>query len=181
MRWLAPLAAALVLGAITPVWAGSVNDVDNVTVTVNSTLSITDPTGDFTLAFNQTTGTANGVISTPQTVVYTVNANNMPNTALAGTVSARLNAALGGMDIKGSIGPYVNKGSAGSATLNPSAAVPITIGTTAVNLMDKPATTGAAGKVLNGDFGVSYTATATRDLAANDGGTVTLTVTLKDA
>lgn len=181
MRWLVGLAATVVLWTGAAAWAAESNDIDNVTVQINSALSITDVVGDFTLAFDNTTGTVNGSTSTGQTVIYTVSANNMPNTALTGAVSAKIASALNGIDIKGDPGTYTNTGSTGNATLNESAADFITIGTTAANLMDKPATTGPAGKVLNGNFGVHYRAMATRDLAVGDGGTVALTVTLKDA
>ena len=177
MRW-AVFAAAIVLGLTHPAWAGSSNDTDDVTFAVGNSLSITDTMGNFTLTFANTT---NGSDSDNKTVIYTVTANNMPNTALTGAVSAKINALVSGITLKANPGAYTNNGSAGNATLDTAVATYTDVTTTAVNLYNKPVTTGAQGKVLNGLVGINYKATATRDLAASDGGTVTLTVTLKDA
>lgn len=171
--------ALAILAVAGPVFAATNNNADTVTVAVGNVLSITDTQGDFTLTF---TDTVNGSSSSRQTVIYTVQANNMPTTALTGAVSAKISAALSGVTIKGDpAATSTNLGSSGNIVLSESAANDISVGTTAVNLMDKGATTAPQGKVLNGNFGVSWVAVATRDLADTDGGNVTLTVTLKDA
>ena len=153
----------------------------NVTVNVGNVLSITfedDPNLvlEFTNDFSQ-----NAISFTGKTIVYTVRANNMPNSALLGAVSARISTALNGIAIVGDPGAYINDGTSSSATLVESAADFITIGTTATNMFDKPASSGTDGKLLAGRAPIHYRARALRNLTPADGGPTTLIVTLKDA
>ncbi len=160
-------------------WASTVDDARTVTVSVPTILSITDETGPFTLTFADAAsgGTTNG-----QTVGYIVKSNNMPNSALTGALSAKISGLLDGITIRANPGrTYTNAGSASNAVLQESSASFINLGTTAVNVMDKPALAGASGKILSGTAFVNWGAVATRDLSLADGGAVTLTVTLKDA
>lgn len=179
--------AALVLGAARSAWAGPPsNNNDNVTVKVEPALSITDEVGNFTIEFNSLTGSAAGDVSTGQTVGYIVRANTMPNAALAGALSAKINATLTNIQLRASTDAtaYVNGGTASNAILTPvntDTANPTVVGTTAVAIFDKPASTGSAGKVLRGTAYMNWNAKATADLVPGDGGTVTITTTLKDA
>ena len=160
-------------------WALTANDADSVTVTVPTILSISDDVGNFTLTF---TGSAAGSTTNGQTVGYIVDANNMPNTALTGALSAKISALLSGITIRANPArTYVNDGSASNAVLTESTAAVINLGTTAVNIMDKPASAGSSGKILHGRAFVNWGAVADTDVTTANGGTVTLTVTLKDA
>ena len=174
------LAAVLALG-MPGAWAASVDDTDTVTITVNNILSISDEVGPFTLAFDNDTGTVSGSASTGQTVGYLVQANNLPNAAVAGALSAKISALLDGITFRANSGmAYNNTGSSGNAILAPVDSGPVVIGTATTALADKPASTGAQGKVLNGTYFVNWGAIANRDLSDTDGGAVALTVTLKD-
>ena len=179
MRWVMMGAAALVVALPGAVWALTADNADTVTVSVPTILSISDEIGNFSLAF---TNSANGGTTNFQTVGYTVNANNMPNTALAGALSAKINALLSGIAIK-ALGTrtFTNGGTVSNAVLTEAPVGPVTIGTTATGIMDKPALAGTSGKILTGTAFVAWQAVATRDLTTADGGSVTLTVTLKDA
>ena len=171
--------AAILSCLAAPAWAGSSNDTDSVTVLTPTILSITDTVGNFTLTM---TDMVSGSVSNRQTVIYTVKGNNYATTALAGALSAKVSALLSGIRLKGDpAASSTNNGTAGNILLTESAAGDIAVGTTAVNFMDKGATVAPQGKVLNGSVGVSWVAVADRDLSATDGGTVTLTVTIKDA
>ena len=176
MRW-AVFAAAVVLGLTRPVWAGNASDNSDVTFAVGNSISITEATGNFTLTF---TDTVNGSVSSGETVIYTVKANNMPNAALTGAVSAKVSALVDGISLKAFPGDYTNSGTSGNAILSKVAAEMV-IGATAVNIYNKDAGSGNQDKVLNGTIPIHYRGVATRDLADTDGGTTTLTVTLKDA
>ena len=176
-------AVALVLPA--GAWAASVSDAKSVNITVGNALSIiADPAGAINLQFNSATGAETGSISTAGTIGYVVQANAMNNAAIPGAVSAKINAPISGMTFQAAAGglAYIPAAGspAGNATLNPvsTSAVPITIAGT--NLFDKPVSTGNQGQVLNGVAFVSYVAVADRDLADADGGSLTVTVTLKD-
>ncbi len=173
--------AILAMGIVpAAVWANTVNTAATVTVQVPAILSISDNgTGNFTLTFQSAAagGTTNG-----QTVGYAVQANSMPNSALTGALSAKISALLSGITIRANSGrTYTNNGSASNAVLQESSAGLINLGTTAVNIMDKPASTGNSGKILSGTAFINWGAVADRDLTTTDGGSVTLTVTLKDA
>lgn len=186
MRWIV-LVAALTLGAVHSAWAATASDSDSVTVTVAPVLSIADvEVGNFTLAFDNTTGSSTNAISTGQTVGYAVKSNNMPNAALPGALTAKISGLLNNIEILGftAADGYVNEGAAGNAILEPvntSEASPTVIGTTAVNMYNKPSSVGTAGKFLQGRAFIHYRAKALSDLVPGDGGTVTVTVTLKDA
>lgn len=172
--------AAMILAVGIPgAWAASVDDVDTVTLTVPTILSISDETGNFTLTF---TSAANGGTTNFQTVGYAVRSNNMPNSELTGALSARINALRDGINIR-ALGAraYTNNGSASNAVLVEDPAGPVTVGTSLTDLMRKPALAGASGRILSGTAFVAWQAQATRDLTAADSGSVTLTVTLKDA
>lgn len=172
--------AAVILAAGMPAaWAASADDADTVTVSVPTVLSISDETGNFTLAF---ASSANGGTTNFQTVGYAVSSNNMPNSALTGALSAKVSALLDGINIRALGGrTYTNNGSASNAVLTESPTGPVTIGTSATGIMDKPALAGSSGKILTGTAFVAWQGKATRDLTFSDGGSVTLTVTLKDA
>lgn len=185
MYW-ALIVAALVMGATHSAWAKESNNSNGATVSVASVLSISDEIGNFTIAFNNATGSATGSISTGQTVGYLVNSNSMPNTALAGALSAKIGGLLTGIQLRASTDAtaYVNDGVAANAILVPAntdTANPTVVGTTAVAIFNKPASTGVAGKVLKGRAYINWNAKATADLAPGDGGIVTITTTLKDA
>ena len=177
-RWVMMGAAALVVALPGAGWALTADNADTVTVSVPTILSISDEIGNFSLAF---TNSANGGTTNFQTVGYTVNANNMPNTALVGALSAKINTLLSGINIK-ALGTraFTNGGTASNAVLVEAPVGPVTIGTTATGIMDKPALAGTSGKILTGTAFVAWQAQATRDLTTTDGGSVTLTVTLKD-
>ncbi len=166
--------------SVTPTFAGTEDHVHNVSVTVGTVLSIDSDTTDFTLAF--TTNFAAGSISdTGQTAIYRVSANAMPTAALAGVISAKVSTALTGIAIQGNLGAYTNTGTPAAnfiATLNPVSANPVTIGTTATALYDKPTTTS---RLLTGTVGVHYRALALQALTPGMGGTTVMTVTIKDA
>ena len=161
-------------------WATAVNDADTVTVAVPSILSINDDTGNFTLTFQSTS--TNGITDF-KTVGYNVSANNMPNSALVGALSAKVSPALTGMNLRALAGrTYTNNGTASNAVLSEAPTGVVAIGTTATGIMDKPALAGTSGQILNGVAFVAWQAQATRDLTAADSGqATTLTVTLKDA
>lgn len=185
MYWVL-IVAALVLSAAHSAWATESNNADSATVTVASVLSISDEVGNFTIAFNNATGSSSGSVSTGQTVGYIVNSNSMPNTALAGALSAKISALLTNIQLRATTDAtaYVNDGVAANAILTPvntDTANPTVVGTTAVAIFDKPVSTGAAGKILKGRAYINWNAKATADLAPGDGGTVTITTTLKDA
>ena len=172
--------AAVILAVGMPgAWAISVDDADTVTVSVPTVLSISDETGNFTLAFSSS---ANGGTTNFQTVGYVVKANNMPNSALTGALSAKISSLLDGISIRALAGrTYTNNGTASNALLADNGAGIVTVGTSLAGLMDKPSSSGASGKILDGTAFVAWQAQATRDLTSSDGGGVTLTVTLKDA
>ena len=179
MQWIVMGTAVLVVALPGAAWALTADNADTVTVSVPTILSISDEVGNFPLVF---TSSANGGTTNFQTVAYTVNANNMPNTALAGALSAKINTLLSGIAIK-ALGTrtYTNGGTSSNAVLTEAPVGPVTIGTTATGIMDKPALAGSSGKILTGTAFVAWQAQATRDLTTADGGAVTLTVTLKDA
>jgi|GEM_PF-2659663 len=170
-----------VLTAVLPsaAWAASVDDADTVTVSVPTILSISDSTGNFTLTF---TSAVSGGTTNFQTVGYAVQSNNMPNAALTGALSAKLSALLDGINIR-ALGSrtYTNSGTASNAVLTEAPSGVVTIGTSATGIMDKPASSGNSGKILSGTAFVAWQGQSTRDLTTSDGGSVTLTVTLKDA
>lgn len=177
---------ALVLAMLAVVLPGSawaanvVNDVDTVTVAVQPTISISDATGNFSLTFTDTA--PNALTNNFQTVGYVVQANTMPNSALTGALSARISALLDGINLLALTDRvFNNAGSASNAVLTESPGGTVTVGTSPVPLMDKPASTGSSGMILSGTAFVSWRAQATRDLTSTDGGSVMLTVTLKDA
>lgn len=173
------MALCMALTAGSTAWAGTANQTHALTVKVGDILSITvgeDP--NFTLTFDTDFG--NGAVSTGKTFSYIIRSNTMPLSALAGAISAKISATLSGINIKAFPGDYTNEGVAGYATLTKTTAETV-VGTTAVALADKPASAGANGKLLKGTFPIHYRAVATRDLSTADGGTVTLTVTLKDS
>ena len=174
------VAVAIVAMAVSgTAWATSVDDADTITVTVPTVLSISDEAGNFTLTF---TSAANGGTTNFQTVGYIVQSNNMPNSALAGALSAKISTLLDGINIRAlSSRTYTNAGSASNAVLTESPGGAVTVGTSLVPLMDKPSSSGSSGKILSGTAFVAWQAQATRDLTFTDGGQVTLTVTLKDA
>ena len=175
----AAIGLCLALGIGSAAWADSDDFSHTVTVSVADTLSITfedDP--NFTLTFADDFG--QGSVSTGKTVVYTVRANTMSLSAIPGAVSAKISAALSGIDLKGFPGDYTNEGTSGYAVLEKVGAEAV-IGTTATALFNKPASSGSSGSLLKGKAPVHYRAVATRDLSTSDGGTVTLTVTLKDS
>ena len=178
-QWIMMGTAMLVVALPGAGWALTADNGDTVTVSVPTILSISDTVGNFSLVF---TNSANGGTTNFQTVGYTVNANNMPNTALAGALSAKVNTLLSGINIK-ALGTrtFTNGGTVSNAVLTEAPAGPVTIGTTATGIMDKPALAGTSGKILTGTAFVAWQAVATRDLTTADGGSVTLTVTLKDA
>lgn len=185
MQWMF-VAAAFALAATPSAWAATADDSDSVTVTVDPVLSISDEVGDFTITFTNATGSAAGDVSTGQTVGYIVKSNTMPNAALTGALSAKLSTTLTNIEIRGTTDgtSYVNDGSASNAILeavNTDTANPTVIGTTATSMFNKPSSTGTAGKILDGRAFINWNAKATADLVPGDGGTVTLTVTLKDA
>jgi len=168
----------LALGMVgSPVWAASVNDTDQVTISVNGVLAISDTTGDFTLTFSDF---EIGTDSDTQAVTYRVKSNNMVDTALDGVVSAQIDSAIYGVALKADVGTYANIGSTGNVALTEHAAGFATVGTTAVNLAKKATTTGNQKKILNGNLPITWKATATEDLTEGDY-TTNLTVTLKDA
>ncbi len=172
--------AAMILAAGIPgARAASVDDTDTITVAVPAILSISDETGNFTLTF---TSASNGGTTNFQTVGYAVQSNNMPNSELAGALSAKINALKDGVNIR-ALGSrnYTNAGSASNAVLAEDPVGPVTVGTSATALMKKSTSTGDAGKILSGTAFVAWQGQATRDLTASDSGPVTLTVTLKDA
>ena len=166
--------------AALPAFASSDDFVHVATVTVGTILSI--ETGDdpnFTLAFSDF---ASGAFSQGKFVNYIVRANNMTTSALTGAVSAKINAALDGITIVNTPQTYVNDGTSSNAVLTElGGGSPIAVGTTSVNLYNKPTSSGAEGKILKGQAPTYWQARADRDLAPGDGGTVTITVTLKDS
>lgn len=171
------LAVALPSGA----WATSVDNADTVTVSVPSSIAISDETGNFTLTFSN--GSSTNSESTGQTVGYLVTANTMPNAALAGALSAKISSAITGVTLQANMAndSFQNLGSANNAVLTATQTTPLAVGTSVVALANKPASTGTPGQILNGRFFVNWNAKATQDLAPGSGGTTTLTVTLKDA
>ena len=179
MGWVV-LSAALVLGVAHSALATVSNDADTITISVDPILSISDEVGNFTIKFTNATGSAAGSISEGQTVGYLVQANTMPNTALAGALSAKIGTAFTNIELRAVGGSYVNNGTVSNAVLA-SAGDPIVVGTTGVALANKPVSSGTPSKILNGRFFVNWNAKALADLATGDGGSATLTVTLKDA
>jgi hypothetical protein len=178
--WMTAFSLGLLAGGIDgQAWAASVEDTSSVTVNVAEVLSITDQFGDSTLTFNDF---VSGSASTGQTVSYRVLANNMSNAAVPGALSAEISADLSGITIQANMGAtaFQDAGTTGNAVLKPDATDGIIVGTTTTSLMSKPVSTDTQGKVLNGTAFVNWSANATRDLAASDGGVVTLKVTLKD-
>jgi len=170
---------AMVLGLSPATWAASADHNSNVEVRVGTILSITfedDP--NFQLVFD--TDFSQGAVSSGKTIVYKVRANNMSLAAIQGAISAKISTALSGIDIKAFPGDYLNDGASGYATLD-KVADEVVVGTTPVRIFDKPASSGSSGKLLTGRVPIHYRAVATRDLSTTDGGTFTLTVTLKDS
>ena len=164
-------------------WATSISDTDTVTVDVGNILSIEDSEGNFSLSFNNVTGTVAGSASTGKTVGYVLRANNMSNSAVSGALSAKISSALDGITFQANSGMTYTPtagASAGNATLTPVSSGAVPVGTTATALFDKPASVGTQGQVLNGTAFINWGAVAARDLGDADGGSMTLTVTLKD-
>ncbi len=180
MQWVMLFAALVMLGVACPALATQADDVDQLTVSVDPILAISDDIGNFTIKFTNATGSAKDSISTGQTVGYLISANNMPNTALSGALTAKISSALTGIQVRATGGTYTNDGSGDNGPLTPASAT-VNVGTTAAILANKPATSTAAGKVMTGKYFVNWNALATTDLSPGAGGTVTLTVTLKDA
>jgi hypothetical protein len=160
------------------VWAGTAEDVHTVTaVVVAPTLSMTDQTGDFSLTFNDY---VEGTESAPQVVQYRVKGNTFPVSALSGVVSAKLGSLISGLEIQADVGAFTNNGTDGDILLQEKEGGFRSVGTSPVELADKPATSGAQAKVLNGTLVITWKGKATQDLSAGNY-TSTLTVTLKDA
>lgn len=177
LRSVALLLVGLMLGYAGPAFAATADDVDTVTSVVNGHLSIADTTGDFSLTFSDF---VSGTETPIQTVTYQVKGNDLPATALVGVISAKIDALEYGIDLRADPGTYANVGSTGNIALANTAAGFSTIGTTAVNLADKAATTGEQAKILNGNQPMDWKAVATKDLTAGSYPMI-LTVTLKDA
>jgi hypothetical protein len=162
-------------------WAASVDEGSSVTVNVNEVLSIQEQVGDFSLTFENIFEDNN---STGQTVGYILYANNMPNAALPGALSAKLSKVMPGIDIKANLssGSYTQPGGpSGYARLVPDSTAGIVVGETTTSLMSKPTSGGNDGKILAGRAFINWSATATRILTPDDSHVVRLTVTLKDS
>lgn len=185
MKMLTRFAAVFAMLAVVlpgAAWAGSADDADTVTVSVPASIGISDEAGNFTLTFAN--GSSTNSISSNKTVGYIVNSNTMPNAALAGALSAKISSAITGVTLQANMASdsYTNVGTASNAILTPvNTATPVAVGTSLTALANKEESSGAAGQILNGTFFVSWNAKATADLSPGDGGSTTLTVTIKDA
>ena len=183
---LAVFAAMLVVGVTHSAWAGTVNKTHVVTLSVDPILSISSEVSDFDLLFTNATGSGANAVSVHKVAAYKVEANNMPNAALAGALSAKLSALIPDIEIRGTTDTtsYTNSGTAGAAILSPvntSATTPTVIGTAVTAFFDKPASSGGAGQVMHGTAFIAYTAKTLIERKAGAIGSTTITVTLKDA
>lgn len=155
------------------VFAEAISQAQSVTVHVPSFLNLGGSSSSVDLAFqdNQAGSETNAL-----TVTYTVNSNSMSQGDGAPTVSAYLNDSFEGIDFKASFGNFSKGG--GNTELAPAVPGFVVIGSAPTVLATKANSTGD-GKVLRGQFPITYQASARSQLASGDY-TRQLTLTLTD-
>jgi len=159
-------------------WAASVDDTHTITVViVQSALSITDDTGNFSLALSN--GNA-GSESAARMVNYRVQGNTLPTGALEGVISARIGQEIQGIELQGDVGTFVNTGTPGNIVLQENRPGYQAIGAVPVSLANKGATSGTQATIVNGTLPIAWKAVAREDLPASEQ-ILSLTITLKDA
>ena len=126
-------------------------------------LSISDDTGPFTLTLPDF---LQGTLSSTQSVIYRIQANNMVKGTVSGAVSARLDQAFDGMDLEGDVAGYQNLGSNSCASLQESQPGYQVIQTTGTSLADKMSGTGGGDTNLDGNLTITWRARLTANASA---------------
>ena len=134
-------------------------------------LNFSSDTPSFMLSFSDFTS---GSVSDTATVTYTISANKVKRDN--NVVLAHLDSLFTGIDVEADMGPYTKVG--GNASLVEVQAGYVVIPTSDVGLANKIKDKGS-GKVVEGNFPITFRAVATEDLAAGNE-TVTLVVTFID-
>ncbi len=153
----------LLLGLSLPsVFAQSVSNAQNVSVHVPSFLDLAASSNNINLDFqaNQAGSETNAM-----TVTYTVSSNSMSQGDGAPGIIASLDNAFEGIDFKASFGTFSKAG--GNAELVAASQGFVTLGDTPAVLATKANSSGD-GKVLRGQFPITYQAFAKSQLAAGD-------------
>lgn len=142
----------------------------------NPVLSISDETGSFTLIFPNF---ISGTVSTAQTVLYRVQANNMTPGLVPGAVSARLQETMEGIDLEADVNGYQNLGNSTFARLQEAQSGYRVVQVSETALADKTAGTGGGDVSLDGNLTVTWRARLTAPAAAGQRSQF-LVVTLKE-
>lgn|SRR3989338_7490705 len=158
---------------VSPGFAQAISQAQSVTVRVPSFLNLASSSNSVDLAFQDNQA---GAESNALTVTYTVSSNSMSQGDGAPTVSAYLNDSFEGIDFKASFGNFSKGG--GNTELVPAAQGFVVIGPTPTVLAAKANSSGD-GKVLRGQFPITYQASARSQLASGDYSRQ-LTLTLTD-
>lgn len=145
-----------------------------VTVQIPEVLSISADASSFTLPFQDYITT--GEESWAQTVIYTVQSNNMRQADASPAINANLDFAYDRLELKAEVGAFSK--TSGNTEIAAQAAGFVTVGTNNVTLAKKTGSTiGGDGKLLNGSIPITYKAVATDNVPSGDQ-THTLYITL---
>ena len=135
-----------------------------ITLDAPPVLSISDDnTGSFTLTFPSF---LQGTLSSTQSVLYRIQANNMVNGTVSGAVSARLDEAFDGIDLEGAVTGYQNLGGNNFASLHESQSGYRVIQTGQTSLTDKMPGTGTGDTNLDGNLTITWRGRLTTNAAA---------------
>lgn len=169
--------AVLFLLSSCPAWGATDADQHPINVTVNPALSIASLQASTDITINGFSQGAEGF----QTAAYDVSSNNVATAAITDAVTATLSATLPKIGIEVRDVVYRNDGAVDYAQLQAAAPI-VPLSTTAAVIATKPASAGANASLLTGRLFVPYFAKITAATAGvTDGGSVNVTVTLKDA
>lgn len=134
-----------------------------ITLDAPPVLSISDDTGSFTLTFPSF---LQGTLSSTQSVLYRIQANNMVAGSVSGAVSARLDETFEGIDLEADVSGYQNLGKSNFASLQESQPGYRAIQTSQTSLADKTPGTGGGDTNLDGNLTVSWRGRLTENAAA---------------
>jgi len=132
----------------------------SVTITVPQVLKFSGETSSINLAFPDSIA---GSETNVQSVNYSVKTNNLLKQN--GVIQAKLDSPFDSIDFKASPGGYVKTG--GNASLVAANSGYVTVSTESVNLYNKQTDEGT-GKIVEGNFPISYKALALSDLAPSN-------------
>lgn len=134
------------------------------TLEAPQTLSVSDESGSFSLDFPSF---LKGTISTPQSVVYRIQANNLMAGTIQGAVSARLDEAVEGLDLEADVQSYQNQGDSNFATLQETqSGFRVIPAGQSVPLADKASGNGSGDALLDGTLTITWRGRLTADAPA---------------